>query len=87
MAAETTERCPFGLFQAVYKLERLYLRVMTMEEPAVAAVRRYQDDLLHVARLTGPFGSLPPLAEGFGLFFGAALPSLEALSPLLPPKA
>ena len=60
---------------------------MTMEEPAVAAVERYQGNLLYVARLAGLSGSLPSLAGGFGLFFEADLPSLEALAPLLPPKA
>lgn len=53
----------------------------------VAAVERYQGNLLYVARLAGLSGNLPSLAGGFGLFFEAALPSLEALAPLLPPKA
>ena len=87
VAAEAAERYPFGPFQAARKLERLCLCAMTMEEPAVAAVERYQGNLLYVARLAGLSGSLPSLAGGFGLFFEAALPSLEALPPLLPPKA
>lgn len=60
---------------------------MTMEEPAVVAVERYQGNLLYVAQLAGLSGNLPSLAGGFGLFFEADLPSLEALAPLLPPKA
>ena len=87
VAAEAAERYPFGPFQAARKLERLCLCAMTMEEPAVAAVERYQGNLLYVARLAGLSGSLLSLAGGFGLFFEAALPSLEALPPLLPPKA
>ena len=87
VAAEAAERYPFGPFQAARKLERLCLCAMTMEEPAVAAVECYQGNLLYVARLAGLSGSLPSLAGGFGLFFEAALPSLEALPPLLPPKA
>ena len=87
VAAEAAERYPFGPFQAARKLERLCLCAMTMEEPAVAAVERYQGNLLYVARLAGLSGSLPSLAGGFGLFFEAALPSLEALPPLRPPKA
>lgn len=87
VAAEAAERYPFGPFQAARKLERLCLCAMTMEEPAVAAVERYQGNLLYVARLAGLSGNLPSLAGGFGLFFEAALPSLEALAPLLPPKA
>ena len=79
VAAEAAERYPFGPFQAARKLERLCLCAMTMEEPAVAAVERYQGNLLYVARLAGLSGSLPSLAGGFGLFFEAALPSLEAL--------
>lgn len=87
MAAEAAERYPFGPFQAARKLERLCLCAMTMEEPAVAAVERYQGNLLYVARLAGLSGNLPSLAGGFGLFFEADLPRLEALAPLLPPKA
>ncbi|MFQ7856470.1 MAG: hypothetical protein ACLRIS_16355 [Flavonifractor plautii] len=87
MAAEAAERYPFGPFQAARKLERLCLCAMTMEQPSVAAVERYQGNLLYVARLAGLSGNLPSLAGGFGLFFEAALPSLEALAPLLPPKA
>ena len=87
VAAEAAERYPFGPFQAARKLERLCLCAMTMEQPSVAAVERYQGNLLYVARLAGLSGNLPSLAGGFGLFFEAALPSLEALAPLLPPKA
>jgi len=87
VAAEAAERYPFGPFQAARKLERLCLCAMTMEEPAVVAVERYQGNLLYVAQLAGLSGNLPSLAGGFGLFFEADLPSLEALAPLLPPKA
>lgn len=86
MAAEAAERYPFGPFQAARKLERLCLCAMTMEEPAVAAVERYQGNLLYVARLAGLSGSLLSLAGGFGLFFEAALPSLEALPPCSRPR-
>lgn len=87
VAAEAAERYPFGPFQAARKLERLCLCAMTMEEPAVAAVERYQGNLLYVARLAGLSGKPALPGRGFGLFFEAALPSLEALPPLLPPKA
>ena len=56
-----------------------------------AALCRRRGALSGQPALCGPAGgavrNLPSLAGGFGLFFEAALPSLEALAPLLPPKA
>ena len=63
------------------------LGIPELEKISIDTVERYQGNLLYVARLAGLSGSLPSLAGGFGLFFEAALPSLEALPPLLPPKA
>ncbi|UQT49317.1 hypothetical protein M5E87_05350 [Flavonifractor plautii] len=86
VAAEAAERYPFGPFQAARKLERLCLCAMTMEEPAVAAVERYQGNLLYVARLAGLSGSLLSWPGASGCSLRRPCPAWRRC-PLLPPKA
>ena len=62
------------------------LGIPELEKISIDTVERYQGNLLYVARLAGLSGSLPSLAGGFGLFFEAALPSLEALPPCSRPR-
>lgn len=86
VAAEAAQHYPFGPFQAARKLERLYTYAMTMTDPAIAAVERYEGNRLYVAQLDHLPRQPETLRGGFGLFFQGTIDSLEELPPLLSPK-
>ncbi len=86
VACEAARRYPFGAYQAFRKLEAFSLAAMTMEDPPVEGLDRFQGNLLMVARLAAP-PSRPLEPNGsFGLFYECRIQRLDQLLPLLSPK-
>ena len=86
VAEQAVQRYDFGVYQSARKKETLCRCVMTMDDPPVASVERYAGNRLYVACLNCPPADPTGLRGGFGLFFQSAIPSLEALLPMLSPK-
>lgn len=86
VAEQAVQRYDLGFYQAARKKELLCRCAMTMDDPPIASVERYAGNLLYVACLHRLPADPTGLRGGFGLFFQSAIPSLEALLPLLTPK-
>lgn len=86
VAREAARQYPFGAYQAFRKLEAFSLAAMTLEDPPVEGVDRFQGNLLMVARLAAPPQRPLELDGGFGLFFECRIERLDQLLPLLSPK-
>ncbi len=86
LAGEAAEQYPIGAYQAARKLEKVCRYAMTMTDPPIQSVRRYQGNTLFVARMEVPPAKPEQLRGEFGLMFESTISSLEELLPLLSPK-